>query len=817
MRASVTCPGCDKRFKAPHAVLGKSVRCPTCAARFVARAVPAHPATASPGTDAIEADADQARGSGPVSSRSGRVPTARPRTPGASGRRRRRPEAPHRMRIGITLVVLVAFALTGLGTLAFWWQRARVPVTQVPAPVARLLPTEPASTPIPDRPAEPRPALPAPDNTSRLPDQQPAAPRSAPPLIPDRPAEPPPSPAPVEKANTPGTPGGSPTTAAATLADEMGRAIAGVTLAPVNISIGGVDFTLDVPQGAQVSQGSKSAALKRGSQFELKVDVGRVDLSSAKRRWQTDEAGQHRSVLLETEDTLFGSSHASATSPEKDFHRFVWNVALGHLDLHFESGTYTDSLQPFSRRDCLVMLHCARTVKLKKASPPRSLQDMQRLGAVVERDESGKVTSLALAGMPCSDATLAVLALDKLAPRLEELDLSGAAVSDRGLKHLARLTNLRVLILPENALAPIEGSGLAHLKALRRLDELSLANTATTDKGLANLNGLASLRSLDLHGTRVTGSEFEPFRSFTGLKALDLDETPFTDAGMRQLQTLVGLQELYLEGTKVTDAGLEYLKRLRKLTELELGGTQVTGTGLAHLGGLTELTSLGLSQSQFSDVGLKHLAGLRSLTSLDLTGTPVTGNGFRHLRGLARLKELSLSESPVDDTGLAQFPALPALEALDLGRTKVTDAGLKPLHGLVSLTSLSLEDTQVSGSGLAALKHCRALGSLRLRHTPVTDSGLVHLQGCAHLTNLDLDGTPVTDTGLAYLKGLTELDSLGLSGTRVSDAGLEQLTRLVNLKTLRVNQTEVTTAGSAKLKKALPQVLIESGAGAVAP
>ncbi len=704
--------------------------------------------------------------------------------------------------------------LGGSGFTAYQFRnRPEADFAESAAPVVEAPPLRPATPANPDWPAD---LGPPPEWLSTLrpvtsAPVQPQNPESVPAATITLPLVSRPTPAGSPKPAAPAKGGGTPDAATA-LDQEMRNALVGVKLAPVEISIGGLDFTVEAPEGAEVSKSSKSAAIKWGSRFDLRIEIGKVDLSMAKDNWKRGDGDKLRSLVLDTEDTLVGESVGGTAAATKTFHRLLHNVSLAHLEFHFENSKQADDFKPFSLRDCLLMLHCARTVDLYRVSTvPDSVHALQRLGAQVETNPRGQVTSLTLADMPCTDATLAVFPIAKLAPTLENLDLSGAVVSDQGLKHLARLTNLRILILPEKSVAPLNGSGLVYLKALTRLEALGLANTAVTDAGLANLKGLTALKALDLRSTRVTGTGFDDFRGFTNLQILNLDDTPFTDAGMKNVQGMTGLRELRLEETEVTDAGLVYLKGLRNLTVLELSGTPVTGTGFAALHGLTEIQSLGLNQSRFEDAGLEHLAGMRKLRSLGLAGTPVTGNGFVHLKTLTQLTDLHLRQSQVNDIGLGQFPGLPLLETLDLSKTNVTDAGLKSLKRLPGLQSLALENTQVAGTGLDGLRGATALRSLQLGGTQVTDDALVYLKACGNLNALELDGTRVGDAGLVHLKGLAKLEALGLSNTQVGDDGLAFLKGLINLRTLGVQNTKVSKAGVAKLNKALPEVLIDYG------
>ncbi len=73
--------------------------------------------------------------------------------------------------------------------------------------------------------------------------------------------------------------------------------------------------------------------------------------------------------------------------------------------------------------------------------------------------------------------------------------------TDTTLTHVARLTELEVLIIGPSTLGDDE---LAHLKSLTKLLSLAVIGTQVTDAGLAHLKGLTNLSFVYLGGTQVT-------------------------------------------------------------------------------------------------------------------------------------------------------------------------------------------------------------------------------------------------------------------------------------------------------------------------
>lgn len=162
------------------------------------------------------------------------------------------------------------------------------------------------------------------------------------------------------------------------------------------------------------------------------------------------------------------------------------------------------------------------------ALPPLTEEQAAARRAALERLAGAGVYALPVAvDHPAVDVNLSLLRdgagdgtlelLRGLEPVLVWLDLSGTAVGDAGLQHVARFGELR------------------------RLD---LSKTAVTDAGLARLAGLERLRYLNLYGTAVT------------------------DAGLRHLEGLKGLEKIFLWRTAVTDEGAAALARA--LPELQI-------------------------------------------------------------------------------------------------------------------------------------------------------------------------------------------------------------------------------------------------------
>jgi hypothetical protein len=217
-----------------------------------------------------------------------------------------------------------------------------------------------------------------------------------------------------------------------------------------------------------------------------------------------------------------------------------------------------------------------------------------------------------------------------------------SAVTGAGLKHLAGLPNLKLLVLSETKVTPAD---LRHLKGLTKLNEVHTPQT--TDEVVAVLaemgllhahpvcfpspdgpygnrpNNPREVHKLQLGGGTLTGKCLKHFDGFDNVTEIDLHDCPVADDDLKELpKRFPKLTKLSLidhgatgKRTGLSDKGLEHVAELARLADL-------------HVGGCREVT----------DWGLEHLAKLSRLEKLGVTGTAVTQDGARKLA--AEMKHL---------------------------------------------------------------------------------------------------------------------------------------------------------------------------------
>jgi hypothetical protein len=212
---------------------------------------------------------------------------------------------------------------------------------------------------------------------------------------------------------------------------------------------------------------------------------------------------------------------------------------------------------------------------------------------------------------------------DRALARIAELDhvtslsLGGSRqLTDEGLVHLGRMSQLEHLNVSEYPGGRITDRGLVVLRHLPHLRRFEMAwQSAVTDEGVANLRFCEELESVDVMGT-ATG-----------------------DAVIAALRGKVNLRRLKT-GRFVTDAGLEHLREIPRFT------TPLTGEAPCSL--------------MKPEGGGHHL----------MIDGPFTGRGLQRLSVLSGLSSLSFfwHASELTPPDLAPLSALPKSPVLRLQR-----------------------------------------------------------------------------------------------------------------------------------------------------
>ena len=392
------------------------------------------------------------------------------------------------------------------------------------------------------------------------------------------------------------------------------------------------------------------------------------------------------------------------------------------------------------------------------------------------------LTSLRLGGSKAlTDAGVRHLAR---LPRLRHLDLGDTGITDRGLEVLRELPALETLSL---RMTKVTDAGMAHLSACERLEDVALDWTRTGDGALRALAGKRHLHHLST-GNGVTDAglaalhDLPVFREWQGgepwMELLSDDARPnrlvlrgsFTDRGMEQLRGLDGLFALRLDarGGAVTGAGLAPLVSLANLGYLAFDAKD---DAMPHIAAMPKLRFISCQDSPASDEGFLALSRSKTIEMIwagDSHG--LQRRGFLALSRMPALRALSVSCLNVDDVGLSALPEFPSLrELMPMG---IPDDGFRHIarcERLEALTLMYCRDTTD-----AATEHIAALPELRRyfnSYTAITDRTPELLSRMDSLERITFDRCPnLTNVGVAALARLPRLRDLSVSGPGVTGA-----------------------------------------------
>jgi len=156
------------------------------------------------------------------------------------------------------------------------------------------------------------------------------------------------------------------------------------------------------------------------------------------------------------------------------------------------------------------------------------------------------------------DSTTSGLRFLALAQELRELNFYSLCITNRNLRDISRIPNLRRLSL-ESSEGMIEKEGLRNLAALTSLTELHLTSLRIDDTGLKYISQIPCLRVLDLNGSWVTDSSLRYLTNLKYLRYLRVNCSCLTDEGLRHLEGIQSLRMLNLSSSdRLTVSGLTF-------------------------------------------------------------------------------------------------------------------------------------------------------------------------------------------------------------------------------------------------------------------
>ena len=438
---------------------------------------------------------------------------------------------------------------------------------------------------------------------------------------------------------------------------------------------------------------------------------------------------------------------------------------------------------------------------------PMSSKDWENVCSVIK--ELG-LTSINSANLIGDDDLEIISQLDQIA----SLNLDGSKhLTDKGLQHLARMPQLRELILGGQITdrnlevlghlrelrvfkmfwqSNITDHGISNLKFCEHLEEVDLLGCNTGDGAIAALAGKPNLRHFKT-GRNVNDDGVALLQQFPAFKTWRAEEPRF------------GLMSFSAEPTNLlidgpfTRPGLKNLRGLDGLAGLSFfwHTSQLRGDDLQSLDGLSNLVYLGCQGELCNDDAMRHIAALPKLRMLMGQGTVATDEGFRSLSRSQTIEYFWGRECPnLKGPGFVALSRMPALKGLAVSCKFVEEAALATLPDFPSLKELVPMD--VSDDGFPHIGRSQQLESLILMYCrDTTDVATSHLATMPRLKKYHAGYTLITDASLETLSQIKSLEEISFEGCKfITDAGIPFLTTLPRLREISIGGCpKVTRSG----------------------
>ena len=267
------------------------------------------------------------------------------------------------------------------------------------------------------------------------------------------------------------------------------------------------------------------------------------------------------------------------------------------------------------------------------------------------------------------------------------LTLPVQGISDTGLTYLGQLTNLKHLdvsrinyVDPNMDVGYYTDKGVAELAKCKQLEELVIGSIGMTDDGMSHIGKLTNLNFLSLFGcSNVTNKGLAKLTTLKSLQNLNVYSANITIGGLSCLNELPNLTNLSLHDVRQDDIDMN-ISKLEKLEDLILWlrrnriGREMTyeplhNSDLTCLANLTKLKRLQFTGFGIDDSGLKNLAGLKNAEFINISCSgelSITDEGLKYLAVLPKLNRLIIKDGHFTDKALEYLSGMPTLTWLEL-------------------------------------------------------------------------------------------------------------------------------------------------------
>ena len=264
---------------------------------------------------------------------------------------------------------------------------------------------------------------------------------------------------------------------------------------------------------------------------------------------------------------------------------------------------------------------------------------------------------------------------------LENLTLPDGGVTDAGVEHISQLHNLKYLWAGSRSSSPLTDKSLLFIGKLRNLEELYIGGTCFSDEGMKHIAKLTNLKRLSIFtANKLTNKGLTELAGLKSLTNFMLGKSAGVSvSGLKSLNNFKNLNNLLLRDIRQDTLFMD-ISDLTELKDLIIilhkerkGGSFVSDSfkneDWACLANLTKIKRLQITGVGIDNKGVKHLSGLTNLEYINIIcpgESKINDQALKYLRNMHKLNRLCIKDGHFTDKALDYLVDLPSLSRLEL-------------------------------------------------------------------------------------------------------------------------------------------------------
>ena len=237
------------------------------------------------------------------------------------------------------------------------------------------------------------------------------------------------------------------------------------------------------------------------------MEGGKSDMAAVIPHDAENSGLYYRVTLPETDDDHMPPEGKTPLTNNEKF-LLKWWIDVGASPVLTVQEAGMDSVTQTILGEYLAELTALQVSRLGREKEKEAVMEIARqleeeLNVVIQTDVEtrGEYVNVSMQFPPAVFGDEQLLQLAPLFPKIAKLSLVGSNITDDGLYHISKMTNLKHLILQQT---PVKGPGLVYLTHLPHLEQLNLSKTEIDDAGILFILKMPSLKTIHLNQTQVS-------------------------------------------------------------------------------------------------------------------------------------------------------------------------------------------------------------------------------------------------------------------------------------------------------------------------